>query len=132
MSLKENMLKRLRQMLEMLSTGDEVFDLKDFFQHFATDFQVPILTLDDLNYSTSRVFSLWEQAFISQEARTFLLVALHTKTITSAELEETLALLFTQLQGFADLQQVRGILGSVVEEPNRNAMLALLDIDYVH
>lgn len=119
-------------MLQMLADENSELDLREFFSHFASDFQVPILTLDDLNPSTSRVFSLWEQTFISQEARSFLLVALYTKTITSYELEQALALLYTQLQDFADMAEIRGILENVVENPNRNAMLAQLDFDYVH
>ncbi|NMB00008.1 MAG: hypothetical protein GX971_00590 [Firmicutes bacterium] len=130
--MDENKLKHLRQVLQMLSTEEEFENLREFFQHFASHRQVPILTFDELGGGKSRVFSLWEQAFIAQEARTFLLTALYTGAITSFELEQTLALLYTQLQGFADLEKVLDILETVVEDLDRNAMFALYAFDYIH
>ena len=78
------------------------------------------------------MFNLWEQAFITKEAREFLLSALHTKAIFPSEMEQALALLFAQAPEIADVEEVRGILENIVEDPGRNAVLGPFNDSVYH
>lgn len=143
MYVNENKLRRIAMALRMLHRGDDfegmlldlglsAQDFMGFLESLALDFQVSILTLEEVDRTKSRVFSLWEQAFLSRDAREFLLSALHTQAITPIELEQALAVLFAQSQGFADVEDIRGILESIVQDPGRVAVLAPLGLDYIH
>jgi hypothetical protein len=143
MDVNDNKLKRMAMAIKMLNSDDTLEelltslglsseDLLGYLESLASDFQVSILTFEGLDATKTRVFSLWEQAYLSGEAREFLLSALHSQTITPMELEQSLAVLFAQSEGLTDVDEVRGVLESVVEDPNRMAMLGLLDLDYVH
>lgn len=131
--MKEDKLRQLVRVLQQL-LGGQGFEqnFTNILEHLALDSQVPIVTLDRLDGGNSRVFSLWEQTFLTQEARDFLLGALYRKAITPGELEETLALLFTQIQGFADFEEVCAVLESVVDDPHRSVLLASYDLEYIH
>ena len=142
-NVSDNKLKRMAMAVKILNPDDEfeefltnlglsTEDFMDFLESLALDFQVSILTFEGLDYTKTRVFSLWEQAYLSGEPREFLLSALHSRAITPIELEQSLAVLFAQSQGLTDVDEVRGVLESVVEDPNRGAMLGLFDLDYTH
>jgi hypothetical protein len=90
-----------------------------------------MITLAGMRENKGRVFGLWEQTFLSQEARDFLMAALHRDVITAEELEQTLAALFAQEQGFADLEDVQDLLDSIVEDPERHALLTLYEGEYI-
>ncbi|HBN96223.1 MAG TPA: hypothetical protein DDZ66_07970 [Firmicutes bacterium] len=142
--MNENKIKRMVMALKILNPDDkfeEILmslglssqDFMGFLESLALDFQVSILTLDDVdNKPKTRVFNLWEQAFLSREAREFLLSALYTEAIVPSEMEQALAVLFAQAQGYADVEEVRGILESIVEDPDRAAVLGPLDSKSIH
>ena len=141
--MSENKIKRMAMALKMLNPDDEFEkilmslglssqDFMGFLESLALDFQVSILTLDDVDNNKTRVFNLWEQAFLSREAREFLLSALYTEAIVPSEMEQALAVLFAQAQGYADVEDVRGILESIVEDPERGAVLGPLEGKFIH
>ncbi|MDI9485796.1 MAG: hypothetical protein QM372_10065 [Bacillota bacterium] len=141
--MSENKLKRKAKALKKLEPSDKFADIllslglsaqdfMDFLESLALDFQVSILTVDEVDDSKTRVFNLWEQAFITKEAREFLLSALHTKAIFPSEMEQALALLFAQAPEIADVEEVRGILENIVEDPGRNAVLGPFNDSVYH
>lgn len=131
--LKDDKLRQLVRVLQQLLGVEELeHNFTNLLERLTLDSQVPIVTLDGLDGEKTRVFSLWEQTFLAREARDFLLAALYRKAITPAELEETLALLFTQVQGFADFEEVCAVLESVVEDPERGALLTSFELEYPH
>lgn len=141
--MNESKLKRMAMALKILNPDDEFEeiltslglssqDLMGFLESLALDFQVSILTLDDVDTTKTRVFNLWEQAFISQEARDFLYAALYTKAIIPLEMEQALAVLSAQSQGYADVDEIRGILESIVEDPERVAVFGSLEQKFIH
>ncbi|NLL41970.1 MAG: DUF494 family protein [Firmicutes bacterium] len=141
--MDENKLKRMAKALKkhnpndkfadiLLNLGLSAQDFLDFLESLDLDFQASILTIDDVDDSKTRVFNLWEQAFITQEARQFLLSALHTGAISPSEMEHALAVLFAQTPGFVDVEEIRGILENVVEDPGRNAVLGPFEDSVYH
>lgn len=110
---------------------DQGFGIPELLSRLAQELQPSVLTLNGLGQGRSRVFSLWEQVYLSQEAKDFLMTALHRDMVTADELEQALAMLFAQTEGFADLEDVRILLESVVGDPERQTMLALFDSQYV-
>lgn len=141
--MDENRLKRMAMALKMLNPDDQFeellqslglsgHDLLRFLESLALDLQVSILTLDDVDDTKTRVFNLWEQAFLSGEAREFLLSALHNEVIIPSEMEQALAVLFATSPGFADVEEICGILESIVEDPKRMAVLGRFDQKFIH
>ena len=141
--MDEDRLKRMAMALKMLKPDDQIEellmnvglsgrDLLRFLEALASDFQVSILTLDDVDDTKTRVFNLWEQAFLSKEAREFLLSALHSEVIIPSEMEQALAVLFATSPGFADVEEICGILESIVEDPKRIAVLGPFDQEIIH
>ena len=121
---------RVREIDEELD-GDLELSLPELLSRLARDVQLSVLTLSDLGKDKSRIFSPWEQIYLSQEAKGFRMASLHREMVTAHELEQALALLFAEAQGFADLEDIRVLLESVVEDPERQSMLALFDAEYV-
>ncbi|HBG09958.1 MAG TPA: hypothetical protein DDX25_08100 [Firmicutes bacterium] len=133
MILSSNRNRRPARVLEIDEEldGDLELSLPELLSRLARDVQLSVLTLSDLGKDKSRIFSPWEQIYLSQEAKGFLMAALHREMVTAHELEQALALLFAEAQGFADLEDIRVLLESVVEDPERQSMLALFDAEYV-
>ncbi len=141
--MSENKLKRMAMALKLLNPADEfeeilldlglsTQDFIRFLESLALDFQVSILTLQDVDHTKTRVFSMWEQAFLSRDAREFLLSALHTEAITHAELEQALAVFFAQSPGLADVDDMRGILENLIQDPSRIVLMGPRNLDHIH
>jgi uncharacterized protein Smg (DUF494 family) len=116
----------------LMNLGLSAQDFMSFLESLALDFQVSILTLDDVDETKTRVFSLWERAFMSKETRDFLLSALHNEVLAPAEMEQVLAVLFATAPGFIDMEELYGILENVVEDPDRIAVLGPGDQKTIH
>ncbi len=128
---------RTRRPVRALLASGEVEEgldvgLSELLGRLAQELQFSVLTLSGLRPGGSRVFSPWEQVCLSSETRDFLLAAVHGGMVTAEELEHALALLFAQTQGFAELEDIRVLLESVVEDPERQSMLALFDAGNYH
>lgn len=138
------MLKRVAMALKMLSqenglnellsdlglSGD---DLSSFLQSLAVDFQISIFTLDELEpVEGARVFSPWERAYLSKSARDFLLGAVYTNAMTPSELEQALSLSYLQVQDSVDVEEMREIVASIVQDPERTTLFIDLKTDFIH
>lgn len=141
--MSENRLKRVAMALKVLNPDDDFAeiltnlglsaqDLMSFLESLALDFQVSILTLEEVDKTKVRVFSHWERAYLSQEAREFLLSAVHTKTIVPAEMEHALAILFATAPEMVDVEDICGILANIVADPNRTAVFGFIDQSIIH
>lgn len=136
--MSDNRLKRMAMALKVLNPSDDfeeiltnlglsAEDLVGFLESLALDFQVSILTFEEIDKTKTRIFSRWEQAFLSKDARDFLLSALDTNAIVRSEMEHALAVLFATSPGFADVEEICGILANIVEDPNRMAVFGTFD-----
>ncbi len=121
---------QLEELLVSLGLSGE--DLLHFLESLAQDLHVSILTLDDVDETKTRVFNLWEKVCLSTETREFLLSALRAEVIIPSEMEQALAVLFATSAGFADVEEICGILENVVEDPRRLAVLGPFDKEFIH
>ncbi|NLM40764.1 MAG: hypothetical protein GX199_00460 [Firmicutes bacterium] len=133
MDLSNHGSRRSARMLQIGAAVNEDLELAlpELLSRLAQAMQPSVLALGDLDGTKSRVFSQWEQVCLSQEAQSFLLAALHRNMVTAQELEQAMALLFAEMNGFADLEDIRILLEDVVEDPERQSMLALFDAEYM-
>jgi uncharacterized protein Smg (DUF494 family) len=116
----------------LTNLGLSTQDFLGFLESLSLDFQISILTLEEVDKTKTRVFSRWEQAFLTKEARDFLLSALDTKAIAPSEMEQALAILFATSPEFADVEEVCGVLENIVEDPGRVAVLGSFNEKYIH
>lgn len=143
--MDENRLKRVAQALKKLARGGElegslmgqglsVRDLSGLLDLLSEDLHmVGILSMDEPStFRGDRVFSLWEKSILSKEVRHFLLSALYTKVITPAELEQALALAFTQFDSFVDMEDIFGLLQNVIEDQERVTLFISSELGYKH
>lgn len=143
--MSENKLKRLVEVLKRLaqedssqsSLSDLVLAPQDLASLLGLLDQEPdlvgIISTGDLNWeSASRIFGLWEQVFLSVDAQHFLLSALYTKSITPAELEQALALAYTQWSEYSGVDEICGILQTVVNDQARSALFQPSNLEYRH
>ena len=141
--MSDNRLKRMAMALKVLNPEDDfeeiltnlglsTQDFLGFLESLSLDFQISILTLEEVDKTKTRVFSRWEQAFLTKEARDFLLSALDTKAIVPSEMEQALAILFATSPEFADVEEVCGVLENIVEDPGRVAVLGSFNEKYIH
>ncbi|HHT41966.1 MAG TPA: DUF494 family protein [Firmicutes bacterium] len=133
MALSDKPTRRPFRMLNVISAEGLGLNSEfvELFHRLAEELELSMITLAGMRENKGRVFGLWEQTFLSQEARDFLMAALHRDVITAEELEQTLAALFAQEQGFADLEDVQDLLDSIVEDPERHALLTLYEGEYI-
>jgi hypothetical protein len=110
---------------------DLSLDLPELLGRLAQELQLSVLALSGLDNGKGRVFSQWEQIYLSEEAKHFVMAALHRDLVTAEELEQALALLFAQTQGFADVEDIRVLLESLVDDPQRQSMLAFYDAEHI-
>ncbi|HPT83288.1 MAG TPA: DUF494 family protein [Limnochordia bacterium] len=133
MALSNNGTRRPARTLQLTAEeGDLELGLPELLSRLAQELQLSVLALSELNTDHSRVFSPWEKACLSREAQEFIFTVRHKGMVTAEELEQALAILFAQAQGYADLEDIRILLESVVEDPERQSMLALFDAEYKH
>ncbi|MCK9525724.1 MAG: DUF494 family protein [Limnochordia bacterium] len=141
--MSDSKLKRMAIALKVLNPDDDfeeiltnlglsTQDVMGFLESLALDFQVSILTFAEVDETKTRVFSPWEQAFLTKEARDFLLSALYTEAIAPSEMEQALAVLFATSPEFADVEEICGILENIVEDPSRVAVLGYSDQRFNH
>ena len=119
----------------IVDLGLSTQELKDLLETvLAEQEEFQELVMYEPNSTVSgRIFSPLERLVLSLEAQRFLLAALHTAVITPLELEQTLALLTAQTTtGFVEIEELLGILESVVQDQLRMAVLISSEWDYVH
>lgn len=132
MILSKHRPRRPDRVLQSAADDEDLsLDLPELLGRLAQELQLSVLALSGLDNGKGRVFSQWEQIYLSEEAKHFVMAALHRDLVTAEELEQALALLFAQTQGFADVEDIRALLESLVDDPQRQSMLAFYDAEHI-
>lgn len=78
------------------------------------DYELPWDSFDKVR--SNRIFNLWEKAFLSSEAQTFLLAALYSEVISPYEFETTLSQALMQLTAYVEVEDLYELLETTVED----------------
>lgn len=140
--MSENKLKYITAVLKLLdqkhdlqdTLGLSAEDLSDFLELLLSELEtIHHLTIHEPEIAnSSRVFNLRERTILSPDAQSFILLALRAGVITPLELEQALALVFINSQGYAGIEEVSELLRSVVQDHKRAVLLTNSNLNYIH